>query len=230
MTKISFAATAAIGAALVAAAPAAAIVKIATYTGIVVYGYDLTGEFGTPNTDLAGANWTATFTYDKTLGGYQYSDLTADDSQGGTSVGTGSPILSATITINGVTKTGAGQTLGKAYTSSTPAVAHLSDDSLDDAAAYLQHYIYAFGYPAGAPASLDQNFGPAASSNGYGYVNWIRYDKVAGSYLEYAYAYLGSDSVYSVSDVPEPASWALMIGGFGMVGAALRRRSTTVAA
>jgi len=25
--------------------------------------------------------------------------------------------------------------------------------------------------------------------------------------------------------VPEPASWALMIAGFGMAGAALRRRS-----
>ncbi len=30
--------------------------------------------------------------------------------------------------------------------------------------------------------------------------------------------------------VPEPASWALMIGGFGMAGAALRRRRTAVAA
>lgn len=29
--------------------------------------------------------------------------------------------------------------------------------------------------------------------------------------------------------VPEPASWALMIGGFGMTGAMLRRRRTTVA-
>ncbi len=28
------------------------------------------------------------------------------------------------------------------------------------------------------------------------------------------------------SIVPEPASWALMLGGFGLVGAALRRRST----
>lgn len=28
--------------------------------------------------------------------------------------------------------------------------------------------------------------------------------------------------------VPEPASWALMIGGFGMVGGALRRRKATV--
>lgn len=30
--------------------------------------------------------------------------------------------------------------------------------------------------------------------------------------------------------VPEPASWALMIGGFGLAGAALRRRRATVAA
>ena len=29
--------------------------------------------------------------------------------------------------------------------------------------------------------------------------------------------------------VPEPASWALMIGGFGMIGAAMRRRSALVA-
>lgn len=28
--------------------------------------------------------------------------------------------------------------------------------------------------------------------------------------------------------VPEPASWALMLGGFGMVGGALRRRSSTI--
>ena len=30
--------------------------------------------------------------------------------------------------------------------------------------------------------------------------------------------------------VPEPASWALMIAGFGMVGTALRRRKAVLAA
>jgi hypothetical protein len=33
----------------------------------------------------------------------------------------------------------------------------------------------------------------------------------------------------SVTTVPEPASWALMIAGFGMIGAAMRRRSALVA-
>jgi hypothetical protein len=32
-----------------------------------------------------------------------------------------------------------------------------------------------------------------------------------------------------IAAVPEPASWALMIGGFGLVGAALRRRATIAA-
>ncbi|MBO9670651.1 MAG: PEP-CTERM sorting domain-containing protein [Sphingobium sp.] len=32
----------------------------------------------------------------------------------------------------------------------------------------------------------------------------------------------------SVSNVPEPGSWALMIGGLGIVGASMRRRATKV--
>jgi hypothetical protein len=32
----------------------------------------------------------------------------------------------------------------------------------------------------------------------------------------------------SASPTPEPASWAMMIGGFGMIGATMRRRKTSV--
>jgi hypothetical protein len=34
----------------------------------------------------------------------------------------------------------------------------------------------------------------------------------------------------SVGNVPEPATWGLMVIGFGMVGAGMRRRSSAVAA
>lgn len=35
---------------------------------------------------------------------------------------------------------------------------------------------------------------------------------------------IGLDAVSITGGVPEPASWALMIGGFGLVGSAMRRR------
>jgi hypothetical protein len=39
---------------------------------------------------------------------------------------------------------------------------------------------------------------------------------------------LGLDDV-SISAVPEPASWAMLIGGFGLTGAAMRRRRRVTA-
>lgn len=42
---------------------------------------------------------------------------------------------------------------------------------------------------------------------------------------------MSGDFVYTINDsVPEPASWALMISGFGCVGGAMRRRSTKAVA
>lgn len=40
-----------------------------------------------------------------------------------------------------------------------------------------------------------------------------------------AATYTGT-ATFSAAAVPEPASWALMIGGFGLIGAAMRRRRT----
>jgi hypothetical protein len=39
----------------------------------------------------------------------------------------------------------------------------------------------------------------------------------------------GNVIVASVAGVPEPAAWALMIGGFGLIGSASRRRKVSVA-
>lgn len=52
-----------------------------------------------------------------------------------------------------------------------------------------------------------------------------------GAYYDYATQFLGAVDTISVGTVPEPATWAMMLVGFGMVGAATRyrRRATTVA-
>jgi len=49
-----------------------------------------------------------------------------------------------------------------------------------------------------------------------------------GELGENVYAF-GSLSVDSTGAVPEPASWAMLIAGFGLTGAAMRRRSRTAA-
>ena len=51
----------------------------------------------------------------------------------------------------------------------------------------------------------------------------------AGKTYEGVFLSIGNIS-YSLTDgaVPEPASWAMMIGGMGMVGAAMRRRKSKV--
>lgn len=54
-----------------------------------------------------------------------------------------------------------------------------------------------------------------------------------GSYQDFS-SYFGlgpgnTIAIFSDAGVPEPASWALMIGGFGLAGAALRRRRAVTA-
>lgn len=63
--------------------------------------------------------------------------------------------------------------------------------------------------------------------------NWSGIDKVTfaitggtPSALPGGGDYFALDNLTITSDVPEPASWAMMIGGFGLVGAAMRRRRT----
>lgn len=50
------------------------------------------------------------------------------------------------------------------------------------------------------------------------------------SMASHSFAVEGFEDVDSVTAVPEPASWALLIIGFGFTGAALRRRSGALAA
>lgn len=71
-----------------------------------------------------------------------------------------------------------------------------------------------------AIALLDSNFAGA----GFGFEDGA-FSK-AGSYVGGS----GETLTVGLAPVPEPAAWALMIGGFGLVGASLRRREVVSAA
>ena len=227
-------ACAAAAAALLTALPAAAIVKVATYTGTIGSGTDASGLFTAPGTDLAGYSYVARYTYDRALGAYQVTDgATYDFSFGGTVYGPGvsSPTISAAITINGVTKSIAGTFYGNAQTSNYNAVVHEGDYYFDDGVTTRLSYIFNTD-TLNAAASLDQNWGPVAQSGtGGGFMYVSVYEYATGSLLEYAFASLNADGTYSVGNaVPEPSTWALMIAGFGLVGTAVRRRKALAAA
>lgn len=77
---------------------------VATLTGTVDTGQDAVGAFGTAGSNLAGATYTASFRYDTSLG-ERLTDATYDTVAGGIAHGGfTSPILDATLTINGSTQ------------------------------------------------------------------------------------------------------------------------------
>jgi len=73
---------------------------------------------------------------------------------------------------------------------------------------------------------------PGGSEAGTGFLDFARlYDRVL-TQDEITQLYAGGTPLRafdSISAVPEPGTWALMIGGFGLTGAALRRRRSLAA-
>ncbi|QXQ08555.1 PEPxxWA-CTERM sorting domain-containing protein [Sphingosinicellaceae bacterium] len=78
-----------------------------------------------------------------------------------------------------------------------------------------------------APNSVDF----AALNAIYATVNTTQLPYTKPTYFAgHGYTIDGNDADVGFSLVPEPASWALLVAGFGMVGANLRRRERPVAA
>jgi hypothetical protein len=195
-------------------------------------GYDAYGTFGGADSALDGMSFVATFTYDTTLGALNTSS--DDDSQLSSGL-TGSPILSRTLTINGVTinrmtKSIVASTysyiVDNLYTSNNYIAVSAQSESLGDP--YDSLFMYIGSNPDEATSSFDTII-PFQSRFVGGHFSFSR----SSVYVQMARVYGSFDSFGSVSvtngAVPEPATWALMIGGFGMVGAAARRRRSMVA-
>jgi hypothetical protein len=231
---VSWLALPAIAGALALAQPAAAVEVAYTYTGHVGSGVDGLGLFGQAGASLSGAAFTATFHRDDAL-------ADPDDIYIGrfnsyvSGVGAASPVW-AELTIGGVTLALGG--LGEQ--------AQYDDGFSESFAHYVAFDTGSLMLGASTPGRLvpqpidylpgpDYHTLPSLSAETAPGLDWFGNFSVSGQGL----AALGTTASFvptgllvdgapgGVGGVPEPASWALMILGFGGVGWTLRRRRAT---
>ena len=194
-----------------------------TETGHMLSGVD-DGTFGQNGVNLTGQAYTVTFTFDL---------ATATPSSGGVpglyhyrgDAGLGS----ASITIGGITQTVANTAAGYGNAwftrqNQNPAVLqgaanisdNVGDDNFDN---YIQDAVYLnsplAGLGAGSSFTLDSSVLMPQSMGFVGIGNGFWTYNIEG---------------LNVLGVPEPASWAMMLVGFGGLGVAMRARRTARAA
>ena len=125
-----------------------------------------------------------------------------------------------------------GQNFGQAYYNSAKAITSISfdwgsPDSYNTLAFISPDHGNAFVNPIGYTGAVSGS--NVTLANGRATFNFLASDKVT------KVAFASSERAFeidnlSATSVPEPAAWALMLVGFGLVGASARRRSSAVAA
>lgn len=189
-----------------------------TYTGTVVSGNDVDGIFGAPGEDLlSGQSYTANYTFDTALGGFNTPEWSGAYGGIGSVTGDPSPNLSASLTINGNTFAFVGDYLGfiYGYNDASPysEIFHLAQ--ADSANTSLVQG--AFEYSSYYPLSPTQYFsGPTPGTAEGGFISGSSYLALAPSYFTIATA------------VPEPEAYAMLLAGLGLLGFMARRREQKV--
>lgn len=213
---------------LVAAGPAAAALVVASYSGVITRGYDTTGEFGSPNTDLNGQAFLAQFKFDPVLAPFRQSNAQQDYVQGGTTTYfPGKVFIDATVTVAGVTQHFDSTGYGVGSTGTGGAIYHAAQTWLDTPTVFDNGYLSAAAnVPPPGPAALDTPFtGIQAPTPYYTTMFRVYYGDRSTGVVHDAYGWTTGAITYTValaSDVPEPSIWALMLIGIGGLGAAVR--------
>ncbi|ODT86419.1 PEPxxWA-CTERM sorting domain-containing protein [Phenylobacterium sp. SCN 70-31] len=220
-------------------APAAAAL-FATFSGKITYAVtDLT--FGSYN--LIGLDYTATYEFDPSVGTtslYDPGGGVFDYIRAG--AGDASPVRSLTITINGhqdvmdfqSDELFNGRIERVNYPASPTGELYVSGvggrdvPSPTGGLAYDYHTASSgFASPTSIAFDMAEPWSPVGGS---GLSSFLRQVRNAGRGFDQAYDIKGSVMSVRVFEtgaptgaIPEPGTWALMIGGFGLAGAALRR-------
>ncbi len=222
------------------AAPASAAMMQAVYTGTVFDSVNRTGEFGVSGLGgLDGLDYLLTFVYDISLGqGVQTSAMTSLFGGPDTSAapGTLSPVISSSITINGVTRSFAGESAGSITLkqSNSDAVNHSSQMHTGGGGDLTDYLLHAgiFGADFPVPLSLTEAFDLVMEPDTitrtgiFGF-----YTAVGGKYVEYATGQLDIASLKvtkhsaAPSPIPLPAPALLLVTAFAGVALLRQRRA-----
>lgn len=207
--------------------PASAATILITYTGTVNSGMDTTGVFGAAATDLTGKAFTSVYTLNyPTFGVADINGSNSHETYGGALFNNASP-LSAQITINGVTKSLSGAFSGDHFLQTFPnPVSSISDQAITDGQNIISNLIQSpvngvvNSLNFSVPVSYNVKSGDYAAGGFYlsHLSDFYQVEDATGNFNTL------SVNVESVGAVPEPATWALLLMGFGMVGATLRIR------
>lgn len=218
--------------ALVMAQPASAVVMKMQFEGSVASGL---GEFGAPQSDLTGKPFTATFLYSTVISRhtFKYQDFVSGgpDSPFASVFGYQSPVIAAYVIINGTQLDLKTSGDSQIVTRDNPAPWMESISGFihwDRPGDYEYLSLFVQTNPS-APNRLDQEFTGQVTSY-VGNVNYltafntqIRLNPIR---VDVSLTDIPDPAIEPpppiIGGVPEPSSWAFMIVGFGIVGAALR--------
>jgi len=227
--RIFVAALAAAGCLAGAGASEAAQLYKATFTGhIVPGGYDLANVFGLGAgfTVLEGQTVTASFIYDPTLGNVVNLGPNAEGRRGGlipfNNVG---PIVDAFLTINNITIE-----FTPEQRSEIRNISNIYQWSLQDQVAPgpgYNDFAVNLNFPGSTGHLTDTR--PAGAATGAGLFTIRDSQGLQRANANFTLSEAAITTYTPRAAVPEPASWALLIAGFGGVGAVLRQRRRSAA-
>ncbi len=221
-----------------------AAIYVETFQGTAT-GIDALGLFGIPGKTLSGDAFSVVFTINGSLGINNSPYSGVHQIYGGTTFLVSDPVIGS-VTINGVSFTvGSTGGYGVSHIGFNPAPQSGESDKAQISAYALDYYsssipnadsislsgeMLSNTSTTGFPTNFGQSYSivsDQASIYGFGSL-YIRDNN--GILIENILLNPSILTPNGVSAAPEPASWALMIAGFGGVGGVMRRRRSTVAA